>query len=894
MKAYKILAVICLALILCLGMMACNENADPVTLHCAAGISEDELKANLVKLMDLPEGTEIEVSGEFDLTASGKYTVTCKWGKKEREASVWVYSNSVNVLVDGKILEGDTVHFNYNKAVASENFTNCITITDSFGNVLTFSKDSKCMQFENKAGLYVMYYNVTDAAGQNISVRVVYDVTYEHYISVENSVAITDEDNATFVADFDGATDVWLEDANGKVDSKYYEIKEDSILLKKEYYSSFVGKRTAIKVCSNNGSTYFYVSVFDAESYADYIEQKRQYAEQLFIKTMSYAAGSVSFTKTTEPVDGINFTTAYQYIKKAGVNADNAQLIFATQGKYAKVSFNLYVRDASGSTAGEGITEFQITKGAKFVSVKDADGNPIPVVSKNEMPHVLLQEGKVYQIVLDLTETLSTTEFRVWGRTGAELYYYNFEFMKCEYEYIMDNVTQTVVCKKDGETYGYFAWPTVTKLDGDRLIAVSSGFRKAHIDNESKVAVWYSEDGGKTWSEPQVLVDTLLDDRDAGVVYWNGKIIVSWFCASKVYYINNNASKYSEWAAGIDDAYDTKYMGGNYIISEDGGKTWSEIYCMPEGMFTPHGLIVNPDGGLTSVGYLKYDKVNKRWGTGIAVRTTTGEMDENGFIWSDPIVIADSDTQYSWDFQEPYGIYNDDGVLIVVMRSDTGLYQCELQPGQTKFSDWHKIAIVQETPAHMFRHSSGVMVMTYGYRGLYKDVNGNTVSYKDRNKDTTTYGIRARLSYDGGLTWTREVILTSGLQATTSDNTSDWGYTSTVELSNGKLLTLYYQRTGSETMASIYQVVWELPEAPAGEITVNFVGGKLASGTYASDGLVIESVSGQFGEEIVLSTEPTMAGYKFEGWYLDYACTMPFTLTTYSKDLTVYAKWTKN
>ena len=258
-------------------------------------------------------------------------------------------------------------------------------------------------------------------------------------------------------------------------------------------------------------------------------------------------------------------------------------------------------------------------------------------------------------------------------------------------------------------------------------------------------------------------------------------------------------------------------------------------------------------------------------------------MNENGFIWSDAIVIADSDTQYSWDFQEPYGIYNDNGVLIVVMRSDKGLYQCELQPGATKFSNWHLIAFVQETPAHMIQHSSGVIIMTYGYRGIYIDpVTGATVSYTERNKDTTL-GIRARLSYDGGLTWTNELILSSGLVP--ASNSSDWGYTSSVELSNGKILTLFYQRTGSETKASIYQIVWEVPTAPSGEVTITLVNGETNN--------KIATVQGNVGENIVLPN-PTCAGYTFDGWYLDRAYKIPFTATTYSKDLIVYAKWKVN
>ena len=592
---------------------------------------------------------------------------------------------------------------------------------------------------------------------------------------------------------------------------------------------------------------------------------------------LTYHSSYVGFAEVDKAPAGVTFAFGYVYTKKSGNAAiEKSALVWNTNGKYRTVSFDLYIDkvfDVNGADKAE--VELVLSKGIYFVSVVDADGKEIAAVYQDN-PYVVLQKGQSYRIVVHVNDAIRPEFYFGLNNKTCEVYFYNVSIEESQYEYVIDSAEQTIVCKKDGETYGYFAWPTVTKLGDGRLMAVASGMRSAHTGMDGKLVCWYSEDEGKTWSEPQLLVDTLLDDRDAGVVYWNGKIIVSWFCASQAYY--NGTS--------IDEAYDTKYMGGNYIISEDGGKTWSEIYCMPEGMFTPHGLILNPDGGLTSVGYLKYDKAQRRWGTGIAVRTTTGEMDENGFIWSEAIVIADSDTQYSWDFQEPYGIYNDDGVLIVVMRSDKGLYQCELQPGETEFSAWHLIAFVQETPAHMMQHSSGVMIMTYGYRGIYVDpVTGKTVSYSERNKDGTL-GIRARFSYDGGLTWTQEVILSYGLMP--ASNSSDWGYTSSVELSDGKILTLFYQRTGSETKASIYQIVWEVPTAPTGEVTITILGGKDA------DDAKIATVKGNVGDAILLPANPTLPGYTFAGWYLDREYKIPFTATTFSNDLVVYAKWTVN
>jgi len=853
----------------------------PLCYKVGAEITEEMIESDIAELLGLSAETTFDVIGEFDIATSGKYTLTCVLGKMAQKIDVWVFDNYVDVAVNGKPLEDGTVVLSYKEAVASKNFTKYITITDSLGNLLPFTKDDRCMSFEDREGSYLMYYNVTDAAGHTFSVRIIYDVVYGYDMSVANGVALTYEDSASFAANFDGATDVWLEDANGKIDPALYQIGEDVLVLKQEYYSKFVGKKVAVKVCSDNGMTYFYVSSCDEEDYENFLRTR--------FENLVTCQSSAKFLYVEEAPDGIDFAYGYRYTKTSGAPVESTALQFRTLGKYGRMSFDLYVKNSTNSSGNKDM-EFQIVNGAKFISVVDSKGNPVPVNDKNDKPHVLLTTGETYSIVLDINASLNPA-FYIWGGRSVDIYYYNFELGDPEYTYVVDDALKTVVCYKGNEKYGYFAWPTVTKLDGKRLIAVSSGMRNAHIDIEGRVVCWYSEDEGKTWSEPQVIADTVLDDRDAGVVYWNGKIIVSWFCASKEYYRNYDRDKYAEWVKSIPDELDTKLMGGNYIISEDGGETWSEVYNMPQGMFTPHGLIVNPDGGLTSVGYLEYNKENKRWGTGIAVRTTDGTMNEDGFVWSDAIIIADSDTQYSWDFQEPYGIYNDDGVLIVVMRADKGLYQCELQPGATKFSDWHKIANVQESPAHMFEHSSGVMVMTYGYRGIYVDpVTGATVSYTERNNDTTL-GIRARLSYDGGLTWTREVILTHGLYP--ASNSSDWGYTSSVELSNGKILTLYYQRTGSETNASIYQVVWSLPEAFTGEVTLTLTGGKSPSGTYDGDGLLIDTVTGQVGDAIELPT-PTKAGYKFDGWYMDYACTMPFVATTYSKDLTLYAKWVKN
>ena len=90
-----------------------------------------------------------------------------------------------------------------------------------------------------------------------------------------------------------------------------------------------------------------------------------------------------------------------------------------------------------------------------------------------------------------------------------------------------------------------------------------------------------------------------------------------------------------------------------------------------------------------------------------------------------------------------------------------------------------------------------------------------------------------------------------------------------------------------------FSIVCNSTTAPTEEVTLTFVGGVADDdGIDNGDGLLITTLTGNVGENILLPTDPTKKGYKFEGWYLDYAGTVPFTETTYGKDLIIYAKWT--
>ena len=64
----------------------------------------------------------------------------------------------------------------------------------------------------------------------------------------------------------------------------------------------------------------------------------------------------------------------------------------------------------------------------------------------------------------------------------------------------------------------YGGWPTLTRRANDELLLVWSGGREGHVCPFGQVHMMRSRDGGLTWTFPRVLIDSAIDDRDAGIL----------------------------------------------------------------------------------------------------------------------------------------------------------------------------------------------------------------------------------------------------------------------------------------------------------------------------------------------------------------------------------------
>lgn len=141
-------------------------------------------------------------------------------------------------------------------------------------------------------------------------------------------------------------------------------------------------------------------------------------------------------------------------------------------------------------------------------------------------------------------------------------------------------------------------------------------------------------------------------------------------------------------------------------------------------------------------------------------------------------------------FHEPHAVELDDGTILGVVRAqgkevDFGftMYQTISNDGGKTWSEMVPMHICG-SPPQLIKHSSGAVILVYGRRA-------------------EPFGERAIITKDGGKTWSDEITLCETTPC-------DLGYPASVELSDGSILTVYYQQYEREGFPSILYTKWEL------------------------------------------------------------------------------------
>jgi hypothetical protein len=361
-----------------------------------------------------------------------------------------------------------------------------------------------------------------------------------------------------------------------------------------------------------------------------------------------------------------------------------------------------------------------------------------------------------------------------------------------------------IVCRVPDARLGYFGWPTVARLDDGTLYVVASGLRSQHVCPWGKTTLCVSHDDGTTWTPPRVINDSTLDDRDAGLVnLGGGSLLLTWFTSDTRQYAtpetrawlgDEEVDAWREALARMTDDVVAAELGSWAHRSDDAGATWGPPVRVP--VSAPHGPIRLGNGDLLYLG-----KQCGTWdemldGDIQACRSTDG-----GRTWQPLGTVPRYPNTVGANYHEPHVVELPSGRLLGAIRAQDGggvhLERDAGVPGGVSImlttSDdgggtWSPAAPLgfHAVPPHLLRHSSGTLVLTYGYR-------------------EAPCGQRVAFSTDDGRTWTHDWILRD------DGPDFDLGYPSTVELADGRLFTVYYQRVPGDAKTSLLWSRWTLP-----------------------------------------------------------------------------------
>ena len=213
------------------------------------------------------------------------------------------------------------------------------------------------------------------------------------------------------------------------------------------------------------------------------------------------------------------------------------------------------------------------------------------------------------------------------------------------------------------------------------------------------------------------------------------------------------------------------------LRSIDEGMTWSAPYRVP--VNSPHGPTVLADGRLLYAG-------KQLWQPGQRVGVCESSDDGKTWRWLSEIPARPGDTVVQYHelhaVQAVEAASSCTSAITIPNRGE--ILQTESADGGRTWTTPHAIG-VWGLPSHLLRLRDGRLLMSYGYR-------------------RAPFGNQARISSDHGGTWSEPIVISDDGAG------SDLGYPSTVELDEGRFLTVWYESLKGSAHAVLRQARWSI------------------------------------------------------------------------------------
>lgn len=332
----------------------------------------------------------------------------------------------------------------------------------------------------------------------------------------------------------------------------------------------------------------------------------------------------------------------------------------------------------------------------------------------------------------------------------------------------------------------YSAFPHVVRLEGNELLLA---FRQAprhpagvrHTDPRSIITVIRSPDVGETWHVDDAAQLAAGGGQEFGLLYLGKGRVGGALAAHEVFPESEAERSGVPWTHPRE--YPFRSVGALWCWSDNFGLTWRVDNTVLVG---PRMQACAPpvrlkDGTLMIPAYGALGR--SKMSSSVLYRSTDG-----GVRWSEAVIIVKG-TPRTRAYQEPVLMELAPGHLLCMLRvhdpKNPGMFwRCESNDAGATWAKPESTGILSGACPRLLRLRDGRLLLTYGRR-------------------FEPFGIYAALSDDGGRTWGDTWQLRSAPDG-------DHGYTSSVELDDGRILTTTYGKS-ARRVTGITGTFWAPP-----------------------------------------------------------------------------------
>ena len=320
------------------------------------------------------------------------------------------------------------------------------------------------------------------------------------------------------------------------------------------------------------------------------------------------------------------------------------------------------------------------------------------------------------------------------------------------------------------------AWPNLKRLGNGTLIATIFN-QPCHGRWEGDLDCWASEDEGQTWrfrGRPGVHEPGVARMNCAAGLAQNGDLIVlvsGWSHRGPAYSISNDAERrpLRAWVCRSSNA------GATWQVSDAFPDAPDDTDLGRDNAYRPFGdIVIAADGSLCVSGYLA---------KGVERQSYLFRSRDDGHTWGERVVLNPVGNETAI-------LHLGDGRWLASSRNNhrSRRHQIvELCVSEDDGHTWKRdqpLTLPMQVTSHLVRLADGRVMLSYG------------------NRNWGNYGVDVRFSEDEGKTWSASVRIADAPFA-------DCGYPSSVQLSNGRLVTAYYTKVSEDFHYDMRVAIWD-------------------------------------------------------------------------------------